>query len=202
MISNKRQKDVTRHRSARGLRLSARRAESGMGIIEVLVALVVVSFGVLGMASLQLTGMKHSSGGFNRSKALLYAQSMATRIRLNPVAVDALTFKDFDSDTRSCATPPTPYCQARAGVGNTPTCTPEELAQVDMFTVSCGDLGSQGAEKGVVGTLPNGALTVTCLDATCTPDSAYNITVTWTEGRSRTEADELITRRVQVRLKP
>jgi len=31
--------------------------QQGVGIVEVLVALVVVSLGVLGMASLQLTGM-------------------------------------------------------------------------------------------------------------------------------------------------
>ena len=70
--------DELRHRSQRGL-----------GIIEVLVALVVVSFGVLGMASLQLTGMKHSSSGFNRSKALLFAENMATRMRINDAGVAA-----------------------------------------------------------------------------------------------------------------
>ena len=178
------------------------RHQSGLGVIEVLVALVVVSFGVLGMASLQLTGMKHSSGGFNRSKALLYAQSMATRIRLNEVSVDALDYAGFDSASLSCAVPPSPYCQASPGVANTPACAPDELAAFDLFSVSCGDLGTQGADKGVIGTLPNGALNVTCLSSPCTPDSAYQITVTWSEGRSRTVADELVSRRVQVRLKP
>ena len=180
-----------------------KRTQGGLGIIEVLVALVVVSFGVLGMASLQLTGMKHSSGGFNRSKALLYAQSMATRIRLNTVAVDAKTYAGYDSTGTSCGTlPAVPYCQARSGVGTTPSCTPEQLAELDLFTVACGDVGTQGADKGVIGSLPNGSLAVTCLGTSCTPGSAYQVTVSWTEGRSRTAADELITRRVQVRLKP
>ena len=47
--------------------------QRGVGIIEVLVALVVVSLGVLGMANLQLTGIKHSNSGYNRAKALMVA---------------------------------------------------------------------------------------------------------------------------------
>jgi len=202
---------LTKQKTSCSLQMSAkqlkrRRNQKGLGLIEVLVALVVVSFGVLGMASLQLTGMKHSSGGFNRSKALLYAQSMATRIRLNPVAVelaDPLTgYAGYDSASENCGTAPVPYCQARPGAPNPPMCSPTELANFDLFTVACGDIGSNGAEKGVIGSLPNGALTVNCLGSTCTGDSAYNVTITWTEGRSRTVADELITKRVQVRLRP
>lgn len=180
--------------------------QKGVGLIEVLIALVVVSIGVLGMASLQLTGMKHSSGSFNRAKALLYAQSMATRIRLNPVSVagdgvDDYDYDNFDSTGFSCTVPPVPYCQARAGAA-TPACNPEELATLDLFSVACGDVVNGDADKGVIGTLPNGTLTVECLNAPCTPSSSYNITVSWDEGRSRTVADEMITRRVQVRLKP
>ncbi len=175
----------------------------GVGLVEVLVALVVVSFGVLGMASLQLTGMKHSSGGFNRSKALLYAQSMATRIRLNPVAVNTFAYNAFDSDKENCAALPAPYCQARSGIAGTQSCTPDELATFDLYSVSCGDGGSGGgADKGVRGTLPNGKLTVDCVVQPCTADSTYQVMITWSDGRSRTNNDELVTRRVQVRLKP
>lgn len=187
----------------------------GVGLIEVLVALVVVSFGVLGMASLQLTGMKHSSGGFNRSKAMLFAQSMATRIRLNPEAVNPpsdggtpaaatdFAYGAFDSTGFNCATLPVPYCQARKDVTDTLSCTPAQLATFDLYSVSCGDGGAKGgAEKGVMGTLPNGTLTTTCLDKPCKADSAYQVTVTWSEGRSRSDSGELISRRVQVRLKP
>lgn len=177
------------------------RRQSGLGIVEVLVALVIVSVGVLGMASLQLTGMKHSSGGFNRSKALLYAQSMATRMRINDVAADLQEYAGFDSAGFACNAVPAPYCQARNGVAAA-ACTPAELATFDKFTVACGDVGTNGAEKGVVGTLPNGALTITCLESPCVSGAAYEVNVSWTEGRSRTVADELVTKRVQMRLKP
>ena len=64
-------------------RRSGRAAQRGLGIIEVLVALVVVSLGVLGVAGLQLTGMKHSAGSLYRAQALSLAEDMAERMRLN-----------------------------------------------------------------------------------------------------------------------
>ena len=179
--------------------------QRGVGLIEVLVALVVVSFGVLGMASLQLTGMKQSSGGFNRSKASLYAQNMATRIRINTEAVTAGAYNALDSDNAGnvdCSAPPVPYCQARPGGGAVPSCTAAEMATFDFHAVACGDLGTDGADKGVLGTLPNGRLQVFCADPACPPNPAFEVSVTWTEGRSRTDSDEMITKSVKVRLRP
>ncbi len=199
-MNNKRLKQ---HRKwQQGISLQSKSNQRGIGILEVLIALVVVSFGVLGMASLQLTGMKHSSGGFNRTKALLYVQGMSGRIRLNTEAVESLAYAGFDSASLSCDTPPAPYCQASPVNANAADCNPEQLAAFDLFTMSCGDLGSDGAKDGVLGTLPSGNLSVTCLSTPCEADSDYQITVSWAEGRSRTNNDEFVTRMVQVRLKP
>jgi len=55
--------------------------QQGIGIIEVLVALLVVSVGVLGVAGLQLAGLQNSAGSLNRAKALLLAENMSTRMR-------------------------------------------------------------------------------------------------------------------------
>jgi len=176
--------------------------QSGVGIVEVLVALVVVSLGVLGMASLQLTGMQHSSGGYSRSKALLYAENMATRMRTNRPAIDARLFDGFDSQTNGCGTRPVPYCQASvAGVAE--SCTPAELADFDMFTVSCGAWGTAEAEDGVNGSLPNGQLTIDCDADPCLATSTYTINVSWTEGQRMTsDMNDTITRRVQMRMRP
>lgn len=178
-------------------------SQRGLGIIEVLVALVVVSFGVLGMASLQLTGMKHSSSGFNRSKALLFAENMATRMRINDTGVAALNYDAIDSSTIACNVQPNPYCQATVGGGAVPSCSASELAAFDRFSVACGDWGSAGADKGVNGDLPNGRLQVVCDDAPCTATSTYTITVSWIENSTTDRtADTTDTKRVQVRLRP
>ncbi|MBX2839927.1 MAG: type IV pilus modification protein PilV [Gammaproteobacteria bacterium] len=182
--------------------LSRRSRQSGLGIIEVLIALVIVSLGVLGMASLQLTGMQHSTGGLNRSKALLYAENMAARMRVNRDGAQADAYASLDSATVNCGTQPAPYCQAHPG-GTGAQCSLGELATFDFHVVSCGDWGSGGAQDGVVGGLPNGAITVNCDDATCTPTSTHTISVTWVEGQiATTDRDDVVTRRVQIRLQP
>jgi len=176
--------------------------QSGVGIVEVLVALVVVSLGVLGMASLQLTGMQHSTGGYHRSKALLYAENMATRMRTNRPAIESFLFENIDSAAETCGTRPDPYCQASdAGVAE--RCDAAELAAFDVFTVSCGDWGAGAAEDGVNGALPNGQLTITCDEAPCLDTSTYTINVAWTEGqRVTSDMNDTIVRRVQMRMRP
>lgn len=176
--------------------------QRGVGIVEVLVALVVVSLGVLGMASLQLTGMQHSNGGYNRSKALLYAEDVATRMRSNRVAVGMFLFDGYDSDDEACAARPTPYCQASES-GPAESCNVSELAQFDLFTAACGDWGAGEADDGILGSLPNGRLTINCDGVPCQPTSTYTLNVTWTEGqRVTSDMNDTITRRVQMRMKP
>lgn len=189
-------------RSASGNHTSASK-QTGLGIIEVLVALVIVSLGVLGMASLQLTGMQHSTGGLNRSKALLAAENMAARMRVNRDGAQNDAYQNFDTATASCGTLPTPYCQAHSGAV-AQTCDEAELAAFDFHAVACGDWGgTHGAEEGVVGGLPNGAMTVLCDDSPCTDTSTHTISVTWVEGQiTTTDRDDTVTRRVQIRLRP
>jgi type IV pilus assembly protein PilV len=178
--------------------------QRGLGIIEVLVALVVVSFGVLGMASLQLTGMKHSTSGYNRSQALLFAENMATRIRINSPGVENSHYAGFDSSSTAsfCGAAPVNYCQANPAGVAVVKCDAEQLATFDLFSVACGDVGSGGAEKGVNGSLPGGKLEVGCGNPVCSELSVYTITVTWTEGKTASESDQIVPRRVQMRVRP
>ena len=185
--------------------ISARRKNAGIGIIEVLVALVVVSFGVLGMASLQLTGMKHSSSGYNRSIAVLYAENLATRMRSNQLAVENLDYAGFDSDDGSlnCAAKPIPYCQATKNAA-AQVCNSAEMAAFDLFSIACGTWTSANiAEGGVVDSLNSGSLVVNCLDgAACDDTSNYSIRISWDEGRSKGDLEGVDSKLVEVRFKP
>ena len=193
--------DILVERCANGRSRVVRPKQTGLGIIEVLVALVIVSFGVLGMAGLQLTGMKHSTNGFNRSKALMLTENLATRMRINRTGVLAGHYIGTRDGT-SCATRPVPYCQAFAGT-DAQSCTVEQLAQFDLFSVACGDWGTGGANAGVAGMLPPGAqLDVTCNEAVCTPTSTYTLSVSWTENENASSDEDPVTRRVQMRLRP
>ena len=178
--------------------------QRGVGIIEVLVALVVVSLGVLGMANLQLTGIKHSNSGYNRAKALMVAGSITSRMRANRAGVLAGNYNaySFTSSENTCSVRPNPYCQT-LGTTAAQSCSVEELATYDLFSASCGNWGAtENANGGVQDYLPLGAtLDVNCDDATCDAMSTYTVAVTWPESQNASnDADS--TQRVQIRFRP
>src|SRR5918999_807642 len=57
--------------------------ESGFTLLEVLVALVVLSLGLLGVYGLQLTSLKNNDSAYLRSQATLYAYEIIDRLRAN-----------------------------------------------------------------------------------------------------------------------
>lgn len=178
------------------------RKQQGIGIIEVLIALVVVSLGVLGMASLQLTGIKHSSSGFNRSMAVLFTENLASRIRSNPDSVQATHYAGYDSAGVNCNTRPAPFCQASIGVA-AETCEPAEMAAFDLYSIACGSIGSDGeARDGVTNLLNAGRLQVQCADVPCESNSNYTLTITWNEGSTTTGQETEDIKTVQVRFNP
>ncbi len=62
------------------------RLERGFSLIEVLVALVVLSVGLLGLAALQSTAAQFNTGAYTRTQATILAYDMADRIRANRAA--------------------------------------------------------------------------------------------------------------------
>ena len=57
--------------------------QAGFTLVEVLVALVILAIGLLGLAGLQVTGLRGSSSAYMRSAAMIYANDMVDRIRAN-----------------------------------------------------------------------------------------------------------------------
>lgn len=63
------------------------RTQLGVGLVEVMVALVVLALGLLGMMSMQLTALQQSNQAYQRTQATLLANEMLDRIRANPDAL-------------------------------------------------------------------------------------------------------------------
>jgi type IV pilus assembly protein PilV len=59
------------------------RHDRGFSLIEVLVALVVLSVGLLGLAALQSTATQFNTSAYTRSQATILAYDVADRIRAN-----------------------------------------------------------------------------------------------------------------------
>jgi type IV pilus assembly protein PilV len=76
---------------------SAFGAARGVGLIEVLIALVVLSVGLLGLAALQASALKLAHQADIRSQATFLAYEMADRMRANreEALADAYALPDF-----------------------------------------------------------------------------------------------------------
>lgn len=60
------------------------RRERGIGLIEVLVTLVILAFGLLGVAGLQASALRSTVESGSRGMAVRLANDMAERLRLEP----------------------------------------------------------------------------------------------------------------------
>ena len=63
--------------------LIVHRRQQGVSLIESMIALLVISIGLLGIAALQITSMKQNASAMNNSKAVWIGYNMADRIRSN-----------------------------------------------------------------------------------------------------------------------
>jgi len=64
----------------------ARARAAGFTLVEALVALLVLSIGLLGVAAMQLSSLQANNGAFQRTQATFLAQDIADRMRANRAA--------------------------------------------------------------------------------------------------------------------
>jgi type IV pilus assembly protein PilV len=96
--------------------------QRGISLVEALVALVVMSVGMLGIASLYVTSLKTGKSALTRTQAVNLVNDMADRIRANARARAAYA---YDS-SKPGSTPPTAQACAEQN------CAPDAIAQNDL----------------------------------------------------------------------
>lgn len=101
-------------------------SQRGATLMEVLVALVVLSVGLLGVAGLQTTGINASNSAFYKTQASVLAADMAERIRANPRA-DYATVED-GFDTGNSVIPSNPNC-----LTSNSGCTADQMVDYDLY---------------------------------------------------------------------
>jgi len=62
---------------------TVRHQQSGSTLLEILVTIVILSFGLLGVAGLQMVGLKNNKSALYRSQASIMAYDMIDRMRVN-----------------------------------------------------------------------------------------------------------------------
>jgi type IV pilus assembly protein PilV len=73
------------------------RRRNGFTLIEVLVTVIVLAIGILGLAGLQLAGMRSNFSAYQRTQAILAASDLIDRMRVGPA--------DFTGRTYTTSTP-------------------------------------------------------------------------------------------------
>jgi type IV pilus assembly protein PilV len=138
----------------------------GFSMLEVLVALLVLSVGLLGLAALQTMGLKFNTQSYQRTQAVLNAYDIIDRIRANPNGILTAGYDDIGKDD---AVPTLPTCP----------CSPAQMANYDIAQWKTSLTGVLTQGKGAVcrGTL-NAAMD-TC---TVVPGSTrFQVGIEWME---------------------
>ena len=174
------------HQPTTPIRFSANRepqkkASGGFTLLEVLVTIVVISLGLLGLASLQLVSLNNNQTAYYRALATQQAYDMMDRMRANLAGVTAGTY-----DNLTAANPTNPACF-------TAGCSTANMTGTDYFqwlTNSAAKLpGGSGSVRCIEGPA------ATCVTNTATSNRIFDISVSWT---ARTEAgnvtDSFVTR--------
>ena len=163
----------------------------GVGMIEILITLVILSMGLLGVATLQLIASFNNMEALTRSQAVLVAEQVVERLRVSSVItqnVDGNVIDDAYVDARlynfgnlSCHSDATEYdcfCQSfPATLSNCHInqCNPAQLAAFDAYELSCASIQHN----------PNMTLEVKCNDSNtsdstaCSAGSRYTIMLSW-----------------------
>jgi len=173
------------------------RRPSGFTMIEILVTLVILSIGLLGLAGLQIGGLRANMGSEQQSKATLMADDIIERMRANPLGVEANGYAAIDSANLDCGRLPSPFCSNYNDGSEhaAENCTPTEMATFDAWVWACGmPVSSQTLPGGVVNRLSGGAATIQCVDADpadgdpCSPGSQHIVSVSW-QSRAPSEGE-------------
>jgi type IV pilus assembly protein PilV len=149
--------------------LNPTRNQQGVTLVEAMIALLVISIGLLGIASLQLTAMSQNASSLNHSQAVWYAYNMSDRIRAN-----ITEFDNYDGIDTSNA-----YAQ---------DCTTGPCSTDQMLTADAADwaamITSLPAGRGIITSNADGLLVTVMWDdegtgatgTNCGPDPSVDLT--------------------------
>lgn len=166
-------------------------SHKGVGMIEVLVTLFILSIGLLGVASLQFLSSLTNSDALHRSQSVMVTQELSERLRANAVmsqvgdgmVVSNEYFNDnlYNFSNLSCNDGGSNYncfcLEFPAALTNcmTNTCSAAELAAYDAYETSCATSATN----------PAASIALNCSDNddtdtdTCSAGSRHSIIIAW-----------------------
>ncbi len=119
--------------------------QRGVGLIEVLIAILVMSIGILGVAALQATALRNSHSSLERSVAVIQTYSIMDAMRANR---DRAFAGDYDLPMNDPCAKPTPDVLAKQDLNDWLTSIQNALGPT-----ACGSIVREGTNGDVVVTV-------------------------------------------------
>ncbi len=144
--------------------------QSGIGLIEILVAVIILSIGFLATGRMQVEGIRSSQEAYFRSQAASLAKDMADRMRSNPAGVEA-GFYDGLSTTQGIQP------SSCIAAGSNTACTPAMVTQNDLAEWTA---FFNNTSADFIPLLPSSA-TIPASASITLAGNIYTISVVWSE---------------------
>ena len=157
-------------------------SQRGFSLVEALVAFLILSVGMLGIASLQLLSLKAGHTATLRTVAVIKIEEMFERIRNNPVILDPDVAGSYVSDDNDLGD--NNGCHDHAVLT---ICTSAELARDDIYNWKTGlrnSLPDNAGTKASIGVVSK---------AVGQPTATVTLTVNWQERNTETQAMDAMT---------
>ena len=146
--------------------------QHGFSMLEVLIAILVTAFGLLGLAGMQLNGLKQASNSSARSIATILAYDIADRMRANPDPASGGAYSTYNGQQGTYRS----ACFATTG------CNRDQMAQTDVaaWAEQLASLLPSGRGAICVDSTPNDGTPAApaCDNA---PNAPYAIKIWWDE---------------------
>lgn len=154
--------------------------ETGIGLIEVLIAVVLISIGFLAAARMQVEGMRFSQGAYYQSQAYFMASDMIDRMRSNVQGVK----QGHYANATTSAGAGNPQCDINA-------CAARSIAEQDLFDWSA-NLHSIDGNSGFVPALPSSDNTQAQGRITELSAGIYDIELRWSETIGKKDKEQVL----------
>ncbi len=146
--------------------------QQGVGMLEVLVALVLLTSTLLGATAMQLTGLQANRGSYYRSQASQLAYDIADRLRVNASYALANT-SNYTINTSSDAVPSSTSCIDQVNGCSDANLRAQDLREWSENFIDVTGIGHDNSDYKAV--LPGGIGSITASGA------VFTVQVSWTE---------------------
>lgn len=167
--------------------LSIYKKQTGSTLIEVLIALLVFTIGLQGIASMQYQSIKDNFDSTQRSHGIWSAQELINRIRANTTGRENGRYT-FNGNPCDVGARPAPYC-ADTSSASAPAlgCSAAEMAAFDIWESICPTPNQSHTQNNSQLFNPN--LIINCVGV-CSADAEFDLSLQW---QSKSVTDDNVT---------